>query len=685
MIPVLSGSLGVLTQRPQSIPFSSGSTLLTGLVSWWNLDETSGIRYDAVGSNDLTDNNTVLYTSAGKIGNAASFDAANQERLTISGLTPWTPRCVSFWVKLDNVGATYEFLVGAIDAWSSDVSIQVYKYSNQLYCTSSSGGALQQAGGTGLVAGVWLHIIAGVNDSNQPYWYINNSGTSTGTALAGVPDSTTQINIGTYPNGSYAPTCEIDLVGMWDRDLTADERTELYNYGASIKNAFTDNGEGFRQDLMAYYKMEETSGTRYNSANIMSDGLQSGLVSFWELDETSGIRYDSVGSNDLTDNNTVLYEPGKIGNAAAFVDANNEYLSGAPYNPTTSGVYTAGWLRLDSITNEGPWGQNGSANQSWGFVTYSNLLNFRTSENGSGTYEVAVDGTALLGGGWHFIEGYWSPGIQGVAIDGAAWTERTASVPATIHPAAAGEFWVGGYYNNGYTIDGACDLVGIWSRVPTSDERTELYNFGKGKHQGNALALTDNNTVLSAAGISGTGAAMVKANSEYLTLAEPAGKSILEFTVNFWFKLSHDGLTTGQVIFTLYTYSNMILYPSAATPQRIGHLGWTYYDGGYRASGAWGDWGDAEAWHMYSVIHSVAGGFSRSYLDGVIHQSAPVPTTTLLGPGSPVTAFGASTTGTNPANGTFDEILMADRAFSADEIAALYNAGAGRFYDFNTL
>ena len=54
---------------PLRLPSNPGTT---GLVSYWALDETSGTRYDSHGSNDLTDNNTVGYTT-GVQGNAADF------------------------------------------------------------------------------------------------------------------------------------------------------------------------------------------------------------------------------------------------------------------------------------------------------------------------------------------------------------------------------------------------------------------------------------------------------------------------------------------------------------------------------------------------------------------------------------------------------------------------------------
>lgn len=71
-------------------------SLLDNLVSYWKLDEASGTRVDSHGSNDLTDNNTVGSTT-GKIGNAASFVAANAEYLSHTNNTDFTTGDVSFF------------------------------------------------------------------------------------------------------------------------------------------------------------------------------------------------------------------------------------------------------------------------------------------------------------------------------------------------------------------------------------------------------------------------------------------------------------------------------------------------------------------------------------------------------------------------------------------------------------
>ena len=78
--------------------------LTDNLVSWWELDEASGTRNDAHGSNHLTDGNTVAQV-AGKVGNAAQFVAANAESLSIAdnaNLSVSGVFSVCAWVYMDS-------------------------------------------------------------------------------------------------------------------------------------------------------------------------------------------------------------------------------------------------------------------------------------------------------------------------------------------------------------------------------------------------------------------------------------------------------------------------------------------------------------------------------------------------------------------------------------------------------
>ena len=84
-------------------------------------------------------------------------------------------------------------------------------------------------------------------------------------------------------------------------------------------------------------------------------GLQAGLKAYWKLDESSGTRIDSHGSNDLADNNTVGSATGKIGNAADFVEANTEFLSIADNADLSTGdedMSITCWVNLDDLAGE---------------------------------------------------------------------------------------------------------------------------------------------------------------------------------------------------------------------------------------------------------------------------------------------------------------------------------------------
>jgi len=69
------------THIPPCVSGASVWSGWTGLAHYWYLQEAAGVRDDAAGANDLTDNNTVT-SGAGKNGDAASFAKLNTEYLS---------------------------------------------------------------------------------------------------------------------------------------------------------------------------------------------------------------------------------------------------------------------------------------------------------------------------------------------------------------------------------------------------------------------------------------------------------------------------------------------------------------------------------------------------------------------------------------------------------------------------
>jgi hypothetical protein len=88
-------------------PLTSALPLTGNVVSRWYLEEVSGNRADAVGSNTLTDNNTVTSNAdipTSGFARSAEFTSANSEYLSItdasqSGLDPAASFSFSVFVK----------------------------------------------------------------------------------------------------------------------------------------------------------------------------------------------------------------------------------------------------------------------------------------------------------------------------------------------------------------------------------------------------------------------------------------------------------------------------------------------------------------------------------------------------------------------------------------------------------
>lgn len=231
-------------------------------------------------------------------------------------------------------------------------------------------------------------------------------------------------------------------------------------------------------------------GHQYASSAPSSTLLDS-LVSYWKLDEESGTRYDSVGTNHLTDNNTVGFVAGVNGNAASFVAANGESFSRQtiPMDLSTGMTYAA-WTRRNQatqpnmISNGAPaWfggsGSFGISTQGIGppyvYVVFANETNY-TGANDTITDEL-----------WHLVVVWYDPDtkLASIQIDGRApVVAGTALVGA--HPVinSAGLMKINSattWAEAGDATQQEQDEVAIWSRVLTADERAELYAAGAGK------------------------------------------------------------------------------------------------------------------------------------------------------------------------------------------------------------
>ena len=221
------------------------STLVTGLVSYWQLDEESGARADSIGVNTLTDTNTVGY-AAGLDGNAGSFVATNLEHLISPAATiDWTDG-VTFaaWINQTTMSPiackdNYNY-TGPAREWA------VVKSSNQVTAYFFNAlGAEQHIANTAFASllGTWVLCIAWWDPADGYVRLSANNGTptvSTGT-ITNVMSSAQTIVLGRH--GAVYFNGLMDGVGLWNRALTTDEMTELYADGDG--SFYDDDTENF--------------------------------------------------------------------------------------------------------------------------------------------------------------------------------------------------------------------------------------------------------------------------------------------------------------------------------------------------------------------------------------------------------------------------------------------------------
>lgn len=218
--------------------------LTDNIVSYWKLNETSGTRADSAGSNNLTDNNSVSYTT-GKISNAATFvrsssqslSCASNASLQISGSFT-----MSMWIKFQTL-TNYNIFANK----GNGAEFWIYTASNgggDYQIGSGSVGSQQFPNGT-FTTDTWYFIVFWWDSVGNQMGYSINNGTAVTAGTSGSPTvGSSDFTLGSA-NGTHYCDAYIDEVGRWSRVLTSAERTELYNGGAGLTYPFVEIQEWY--------------------------------------------------------------------------------------------------------------------------------------------------------------------------------------------------------------------------------------------------------------------------------------------------------------------------------------------------------------------------------------------------------------------------------------------------------
>jgi hypothetical protein len=211
----------------------------TGLQHWWPMTETSGNRIDAVTGAAFVPTGTVGTQTGPGGGLAAGFVFADSSHLLLtpcpatldltSTTVPWT---IQVWLKLDNNTANKRFL------WKDEGG------NPHEFLLGDDGSGTQaffvQGTGTGLIflgtrpLGSWTHYLFSRSGATRRA-RVNNGTVLTSTTMV-QPTVTNKFFISRCYDGSgggpYYSTFAVSRLAKWNRLLTAQEESDLFNGGS---------------------------------------------------------------------------------------------------------------------------------------------------------------------------------------------------------------------------------------------------------------------------------------------------------------------------------------------------------------------------------------------------------------------------------------------------------------------
>lgn len=214
--------------------------LTDNLVSYWKLDESSGNAADSVGGQTAVNTNATY--AAGKINNAAILDAASSAKMVVTQSATVNfagDISVQAWVRVKTAATAFGGLIDkgrdGYNGWSLCHGETSTRFSFK--CRVGNTNKIVTAPGN-YSEDTWYHLV-GVHDRTNLILYIN--GTAASAAASGVRNTNAvDINFA-YANDTAGGYQDIDLdeVALWNRALTSDEVTELYNSGAGLQYPFS--------------------------------------------------------------------------------------------------------------------------------------------------------------------------------------------------------------------------------------------------------------------------------------------------------------------------------------------------------------------------------------------------------------------------------------------------------------
>ena len=666
---------------------TTSTTLATSVYSAWNGE--SGVPLDAVSTNHGTSpsGSTPAFTT-GLIGNAFLFDGVNDYiQLPDNSLNLTGPFSYSFWVKsTDTTGYTVILgnIQGARAPYGFAHGYQVWLQYGKIIPGFRDGADSTNYSATSVTTvanGSWNHVVITYNytigNSNGGKIYINGTLDSSFT----VPNSTNFYsspmkacigarNQAGTPEYFLSNGTNLDAVTSWQKELSVDEITQLYNMGGGIQYPFTT------QTIKTPYAV-------YNGENLN----------------------DSVGTNNLTVGaGTVTYTTGKVGNAFTLAAGQLNF-------PTNS-------MRFSSSFSYGMWikytGSVPQYNQIFTATGNASKYGYYLYKYGTEFYLRFGDGTTVNNDSkvvlmapnnitvntWFHIVVVFNAGSNAqIYKDGQLIGSVNHTMASVLYDTTRPNPIIGNNPGGGTDgpMTGQVDGLTFWNSALTAPEVLTLFNDGTGMEYpysstlpaklpsyGDVVGTNHGTSPATSAPTFTTGkfgkAFRFDGVNDHILLPSTALKFTGDFSVSLWVYIPLDSATNQTLIgclrqpsvwrgWDINIYSNRIYFEAAGATSIKSYA--------YITST------NIAAWkHVVATFKNGTGG--KLYVDNVLRGSFAM-TETIVYDSVHTPSIGAMKYAPNTTwyvqNGTkMDAISTWTKQLTAAEVTDLYNSGNGKQY-----
>ena len=222
--------------------------------------------------------------------------------------------------------------------------------------------------------------------------------------------------------------------------------------------------------------------------------LTSNLIAYYKMDETSGNMIDSVNAYNMTVNGALQGQSGLLGNSYYF-NGTSDYCTGSsPLDEITGDSLTiTAWVKFDTIhsgqSDQVIWmdrGSTGDKNGAW-IIKRQTGYNYTSAgyvfwNSSSSVPDVDI---VLVKDTWYLMTCQMV--LKSGSQDYRPNTNASALQNYTNHVRSNDGFnngntsYIGRYFSTSKYFEGFMDEIYIWNKILTQSELHYLYNYGEGR------------------------------------------------------------------------------------------------------------------------------------------------------------------------------------------------------------